>query len=80
MRATALDLKRRSQQEWMMDRAQGTGTLVDPRDSKFTVDDLPELLQPGPRTGEVPSNKGRRMPSEVYSPEVVSMCVVLNFP
>lgn len=75
MKATALDLKQRSKQEWMMDRARGSGILIDPWDSKFTVEDLPELLQPGSRAGGMPSSKGRRMPAEVYSPQEVAFLI-----
>jgi len=55
-----------------MDRSRGSGILVDPWDSKFSVDHLPKLLQPGTRRGEMPSSKGRRMPAEVYSPQEVA--------
>lgn len=75
MKTTALDLKRRSKQGWLMDRGRGVGVLIDPWDSKFTADDLPELFHTGARAGQTPSTKGRRMPAEVYSREEVALLI-----
>ena len=51
------------------------GKLVDPWDTKFTADDLPDILQRGTRAGQPPWNKGRRLPAEVYTAEEVALLI-----
>ena len=71
--------QRDADRDWHYDRwftntgGRSAGTLVDPWDVKFTINDLPDLLKRGTRAGQPPFNRGRRMPAEVYSAQEVNL-------